>query len=59
MSTTTDFATPERREFCRDRYAEQRADAIAYLGAKWRGRADCRHEYIPAAQRRLKQEQST
>jgi hypothetical protein len=59
MSTTTDFATPERREFCRDRYAEQRADAIAYLGAKWRGRADCRHEYVDSRGSRTKQEDRT
>jgi len=59
MSTTQDFATPERREYCRDHYAAQRAVAIAWLGLRWRGRSDCVHTYIPAADRRLKQEQRT
>jgi hypothetical protein len=59
VNSTRDHAAPERQQFCRDRYSEQRAAAIEWLGLRWRGRADCRHEYIPAAERRLKQEQQS
>ena len=57
MSTHTDYAATERQQFCRDRYAEQRAAAIAWLGLRWRGLPGCVHTYIPAAERRLKREQ--
>jgi len=50
MNSTRDHATPERRAYCRDRYAEQRAAAIAWLGLRWRGRVDCVHVYVPAEQ---------
>jgi len=59
MSTRTDYATPSRRAYCRDRYAAQRAAAIAWLGLRWRGLPGCVHTYIPAAERRLKQEGRT
>ena len=56
MSTRTDYATDQRRAYCRDRYADKRRAAIEWLGRNWRGRADCVHLYIPASERRLRRD---
>jgi hypothetical protein len=71
MSTQQrDFATPERREFCRDpdqdaeflkfypaHYAADWAAATEWLGNRWRGKADCRHEYTDSRGSRTQREE--
>lgn len=57
MSTQHDYASHDRQQFCRDRYAEARAAAIKWLGNRWRGLPDCRHEYTNSQGKRTERQE--